>query len=518
MSVIVLVTAIGCVNKNDDNQIQNGEIVVIQDKTDTVIGAYNIDTLNPIATKSKSSQRITNIIYESLFSYNEDLSIEPMLAESYFLSQDGRGITVNLKRNVLWQDGSPFTTGDVTYTLGKITSSDGIYSKIGKKIKNYSVSGENSVYIEFHNPEPDFSYLLTFPIISANSQYTTDDSFVPMGTGSYKLASRTSTELYLEPFSSWHGGQPSEKKLTVKFLKDENTATNALNVKEIDAVALESYTQDTNIPKLNATSYEITTNNMVFLGFNTASAVMTQNVRRAIVEIVNKQKLLENNAYGKGKICSLSVNPASWASKIPEIEHIDVDELFGNDGYKIVNGAYTKDDVVHHSSIIVNEDNPSRCKIAEGICEMLKASGMDVQVEYLSYDNYIQRINSDSFDMFIGEIETSPNINPGAMLDNLDNYFNFDTTYLTDAKSTLFGIAERDNIKTALEAYQKRFYINPPYLPLFYKNDVIIYGSYVSGITTPTLFDAYKNIENWYFYDKDGSEKLSADKEGKIDE
>ena len=139
MSVIVLVAAIGCVNKNNDNQVQNGEIVVIQDKTDTVIGAYNIDTLNPIATKSKSSQRITNIIYESLFSYNEDLSIEPMLAESYFLSQDGRGITVNLKRNVLWQDGSPFTTGDVTYTLGKITSSDGIYSKIGKKIKNYSV-------------------------------------------------------------------------------------------------------------------------------------------------------------------------------------------------------------------------------------------------------------------------------------------------------------------------------------------------------------------------------------------
>ena len=46
---------------------------------------------------------------------------------------------------------------------------------------------------------------------------------------------------------------------------------NALNVKEIDSVALESYTQDTNIPKLNAVSTEITTNNMVFLGFNTAS-------------------------------------------------------------------------------------------------------------------------------------------------------------------------------------------------------------------------------------------------------
>ena len=106
--VIFLGIFFGCKSKNNNNDdISGGEIVVIRDKTDTVLGAYNIDTLNPIATKSKSSQRIMNIIYESLFSYNEELVIEPVLAESYILSEDGKSITIMLKNDVKWEDGMP---------------------------------------------------------------------------------------------------------------------------------------------------------------------------------------------------------------------------------------------------------------------------------------------------------------------------------------------------------------------------------------------------------------------------
>jgi len=90
LSVILLTVFFGCKSKNiDKNDVQGGEIVVIQDRSDTVLGAYNIDTLNPITTKSKSSQRITNIIYESLFTFNEEMNLEPVLAENYLLCNSG---------------------------------------------------------------------------------------------------------------------------------------------------------------------------------------------------------------------------------------------------------------------------------------------------------------------------------------------------------------------------------------------------------------------------------------------
>ena len=56
------------------------------------------------------------------------------------------------------------------------------------------------------------------------------------------------------------------------------------------------------------------------------------------------------------------------------------------------------------------------------------------------------------------------------------------------------------------------FYSDPPYVPIYFKTEEVIYGSYVSGIEKPVIFDPYKDIEKWYFYDKDGKEnKEQAD-------
>lgn len=504
MSILLLTVFFGCKKTNNENDVSGGELVVIKDRSDICIGAYNFDTLNPITTESKSVQRIMNIIYEPLFTLNEEMSVVPVLAENYNLGPDGKSISINLKSGVKWQDGTNFSANDVIYTLSKLTNNQGIYSKTADRIESFTATGENSVVINFKYPEPDVAYLLTFPIISSNTDFVTD--FVPVGTGSYKLASRSSTELKLEPNPLWHGGQVSDKKIVVKILKDEMTATNALNVKEVDAVALENYNQDTNIPKLNSQTETISTDNMVFLGFNTQSDVMSQNLRRSICEIIDKNKILENNAYGKGKVCELAINPSSWAGKLPQREKNDYSALLSSDGYNLNSGVYYKDGSPLSARILVNADNELKCSIAQGVCDMLKASGMEIIIESVSFDDYLKKINADDFDMFIGEVVLLPNNNPCVMLDSDDNYFNFDVSYLQDAKMSLVGTAERDDVRKALEVFGSRFYINPPYLPLYFKSDIVIYGSYVSGIDTPTPFDTFNGIEKWYFYDKNGQD------------
>lgn len=506
-----MLSAVGCKKMSEDENTEDftGELVVIQDRSDIVLGAYNIDTLNPFTTKSKSSQRILNIVYESLFTFGEELNIEPILAENYYLSEDGSSITVNLKTDVKWQDGTNFNSEDVVYSISKLVNSDGIYSKVAGKIKSYTATGEHSVQIDFYTPGPDFAYLLTFPIISRNTYPSDDNAFMPMGTGSYKLVSRSSSELFFEPNTLWHGGQASDKKLVVKILKDENTATNALNVKEIDAVALETYNQDTSVPNLNSVQKAVSSNNMVFLGFNTASPVMTQNLRRAICSIIDKKALVEKNAYGKGMACTLSVNPASWSAKLPETEKEDVDGFMTSDGYSLYTGMYYKEGSPLTVRLLVNSDNLHRLDIANGIVEMLKVSGVEVVLDVVSYEEYLNKINYDDFDMFIGETDVLSDNNPNVMLDSNENYFNFDVSYLSEAVTGFYGISEKDYVKAAMENYRTKFYLNPPYLPLYFKSDVIIYGPYVSGLEEPTLFDTFRNIEKWYFYDKNGEEQQS---------
>ncbi|MBE7016019.1 MAG: hypothetical protein E7417_04270, partial [Ruminococcaceae bacterium] len=234
---------------------------------------------------------------------------------------------------------------------------------------------------------------------------------------------------------------------------------------------------------------------------------------RAISGMVDKKALVEKNAYGKGMECALSVSPASWSAKLQEPEPVDIDSLMTAEGYSLYAGMYYKEDMPISVRLLVNADNQHRIDIANGIVEMLKTSGVEVVLDVVSYEEYLNKISNDDFDMFIGEIDVLSDNNPNVMLDSTENYFNYDVSYLSEAISGLYGISEKDYVRAAMENYRNKFYLNPPYLPLYFKSDVIIYGPYVSGIEEPTLFDTFKNIEKWYFYDKNGEEQLKNEDE-----
>ena len=58
-------------------------------------------------------------IFESLLTYDFNLAPQPMLAESWTISPDGRKYSFKLRRNVKWHDGKPFTADDVVFTFSQ---------------------------------------------------------------------------------------------------------------------------------------------------------------------------------------------------------------------------------------------------------------------------------------------------------------------------------------------------------------------------------------------------------------
>ncbi len=497
-------------SESEEGYVESGELVVIEDSSDIKLGMYDLDTLNPLETKSESVRKIMNIVYEPLFTLGADKALEPVLASGYSLSQDGTQITVNLKEGVKWQDGTNFTADDVVYTLSKMRSAGGLYGKISDKIRSFTATSKTQVVINFERAEPASAYLLTFPVISKSTKYVSDGSFSPVGTGSYKLESKSSTEMILMPNSIWHGGESSKKRILVKLLKDKNAVAEAFNVSEIDVITSDELSLEAATPKMNSHTEEIVSDKMVFLGFNTASsAVSSVNIRKAIIGLLDKQKILENDAYGHGRVSELAINPSSWAyqgvtaGEQPQVYTLN---LIADDGYTLSDGIYYKAGVPLFVRILVNLDNTQRAALADGIADSLKASGFSVTVEKVSYADYIAKISGDDFDMFVGEIEVEPNLNPATMLTASDNYFNFDISGINEVMSRLYGVTDNDVYKSGLAEFMQKFYSDPPYLPLYFRTENVIYGSYVSGTVKPNEFNPYKNIEKWYIYDKDGKE------------
>jgi peptide/nickel transport system substrate-binding protein len=84
-----------------------------------------INKLNPLfAEYNPVDEDLTSLIYEGLTSINQYGEVVPRLAERWVVSSDGLDYVFYLRRDVLWQDGLPFTSADVAYTFRTIRSRD----------------------------------------------------------------------------------------------------------------------------------------------------------------------------------------------------------------------------------------------------------------------------------------------------------------------------------------------------------------------------------------------------------
>lgn len=515
ITALILAAALGmhiCGCKKIGKPDDNDSIVVLEENTDIKLAVSNIDTFNPLETASKSIQSIMNIVYEPLFTYDDKINAVPVLAKSYKLSEDGRRITVRLRDGVKWHDGTNFTAEDVVYTLSKLVRSNGLYKKTAEKIAGFTALSKNEVQINLNSQELDFAYELTFPVLSKNTRYKNNADFIPIGTGSYRFGEKRENEIIFDPNPLWHGDAVPQKKIVIKLARDNLEAAQAFNVNETDAILSEEADGAGYALKSNAQTRDIVSGNLIFLGFNTENPMLTPEVRRAIGLSMDKEKILKEKAYGYGRVCDISVNPDSWAYEgvaSGEYSQDYIVKMLESRGYKLVDGVYSNGGQAMSFEILVNSDNDQRRAMAEAIAEMLSGAGFPSRVNAVSYNSYLEHINSGFYDMFVGEAETDSVIDPLALLDSGKNLFLFDASELKELRNGLYGERDKDDYKNKIKKIAAKFTENPPYIPLFFTTRSVIYGADVSGITQPTLTDRYKDIEKWYFY----STKTDEDEE-----
>ncbi|MCM8763707.1 MAG: ABC transporter substrate-binding protein [Candidatus Omnitrophica bacterium] len=100
-------------------------------------------SFNPIVAKETSTTVITGLIFEGLTRVNGiTLDVEPNLAESWRIENDGLTYIFKLRKDVFWHDGEKFTAEDVVFTFNELiynpkipTSARDIFTIDGQLIK-----------------------------------------------------------------------------------------------------------------------------------------------------------------------------------------------------------------------------------------------------------------------------------------------------------------------------------------------------------------------------------------------
>ncbi|HPN88350.1 MAG TPA: ABC transporter substrate-binding protein [Candidatus Omnitrophota bacterium] len=86
-------------------------------------------SFNDIIAKETSTTAVTSLIFEGLTTVNAfNLKVEPNLAKSWTISEDGLTWTFYLRKDVLWNDGVPFSADDVVFTFNSLIYNDEIPS------------------------------------------------------------------------------------------------------------------------------------------------------------------------------------------------------------------------------------------------------------------------------------------------------------------------------------------------------------------------------------------------------
>ncbi len=198
-----------------------------------------------------------SLVNEGLAEFAPDGSIVPALAASIPSSGDGISddltqITWTLRDDIVWSDGSPFTSADVVFTYEYCTNEEtGCSNEAFGDVASVVADDDYSVTITFNEPKP-YPFVpfvgYTSPVIQAAqfadcvgaaAKSCSDQNFAPIGTGPYMITELrpedTVTAVANPNYRGAAEGKPFFGSLTIKGGGDaEAAARSVLEVGDAD--------------------------------------------------------------------------------------------------------------------------------------------------------------------------------------------------------------------------------------------------------------------------------------------
>lgn len=205
------------------------------------VGVGELGDLN--AHLTASNQNMYPLLYEGLVQNSED-GIQPSLAESWDISEDGLVYTFHLRQGVQFSDGEAFNAEVAKMNFDAVLENAQKYSWMGITGRIAEVNAVDEYTLELKLTEAyypalqELSFSRPYRFMSPNSFVdgrTMDGITEPIGTGPYKLVENVEGQYAVfEANENYWQGAPSIKKITRKIIPDGQTAFLAMMNGEVN--------------------------------------------------------------------------------------------------------------------------------------------------------------------------------------------------------------------------------------------------------------------------------------------
>jgi peptide/nickel transport system substrate-binding protein len=281
---------------------------------DTLTIAFNVNLPSFDPTSGPSAvnptiQAIYRSVFDQYIGQKPDLAFQPGLLTAWGWNDDKSKLWMDVRKDVKWHDGSPFTPEDVVWSLQRAAKKDGgnPIQFIWETAGNYKIEG-NRITADVVRFEPTFfmwmAFLTGYVLPKAYYEKVGAEGFEkkPIGTGPYMVDEYSGNAfLRLKANPNYWGGKPPFQTVIFKFVPDATTRVAEIESGSSDItleVPYEEYDRLITKKGLAGVATPISDIGMIFI--TNKDVMLDKNVRLAAIHAIDKKSIVSRLLHGYG--------------------------------------------------------------------------------------------------------------------------------------------------------------------------------------------------------------------------
>lgn len=272
------------------------------------------------------TQMVAGQIYESLLRYDKDLNPMPSLAKAWTKSEDGLTYTFTLQDDVVWHDGTPFTSADVVFSVDKFLRETHARLRTSLVyVASIEAPDDKTVVFTLKQPFGPFLGIFeagTMPMVPKHIYEGTDyannpANNTPIGTGPFKFEEwKRGSYIHLVKNEDYYmEGKPYLDEIYYQVIPDAASRAVAFETGQVDLLPGGSV-ENFDIPRLTAMDNVCFTNDgWEFFGphswmwMNMHEGPMTdKNLRKAVMHALDRAFARDALWNGNGTVATSPVS------------------------------------------------------------------------------------------------------------------------------------------------------------------------------------------------------------------
>jgi len=472
------------------------------------------------------SDLLNEMIFEGLTRWDGNALPSPDLATKWSVSQDGLTWTFDLRANVKWSDGAPFTADDVAYTFNDIVLNKQLGSNnahIYDPVDHVEVV--NPLQVKFILKRPFSSlpaYLAYFEgilpkHIFANAsespfKLSSFNKQHPVGTGPFMVQQYVSgAYIRLVRNPNYWGPKPKLAGVTFKVVPEPDAQVAQMLSGGLDLIRVENPTLLSRLQNAPGLSLDQQSENVYFFVIlnQTNPAYQDVRVRQALLYAIDRKAIIQSVLKGYGEVATGPIAPVQKAYYDPNVKKYPYDpaeakKLLAEAGYTPgPDGTLQKDGKPFEITIDAGQYG-QLVPISLLVQQYWQKIGVKVKMNTMDWNSYLTKtFVKRNYEATVcwWRTPTTPDVSPyyqSSAAVNGNNWPEYKNPQLDQLlNQELAATTQQEKVQAATKI-QELVAQQLPYLYLYYPKTVVVRKSNLEGLLPINLPAAFQHSEDWY--------------------